>query len=202
MKYAAAVLLSQLGGKAHPKKSDIVTILKASSEKVDEERVTALLGKVGQKSGQDLIDEGLRKMAAMSFSGGAVAAAAAPVKEEKKEEKKVEPKKEEKPKEEPKEEEEEADLGGLFDFCLFSFSHTFLIDLGSSSAIGFLQNLRRPTFHRLVSSSLSQFIDLETSLIKLRNHLLRCYTPYRLSVVTSIFRLAHSWRLGCRASCS
>ncbi|KAH7828374.1 putative 60S acidic ribosomal protein P2-1 [Monocercomonoides exilis] len=113
MKYAAALLLSQVGGKTHPKKADIINILKAAGAEVDEARVADLISKVGTRTGQEILDDGLRKMAAASFavaaaapSASASSAAAAPEKESKKEESK---------KEEKKEEEEEEFEGGMFD---------------------------------------------------------------------------------------
>ncbi|KAH7825945.1 putative 60S acidic ribosomal protein P2-1 [Monocercomonoides exilis] len=113
MKYTAAFLLSQLGGKTHPKKADLVKILKAAGADVDEGKADDLISKVGTRSGEEVLEEGQKKMAEASLAAAAAAstvaapsASAAPEKETKKEEAK---------KEEKKEEEEEEFEGGMFD---------------------------------------------------------------------------------------
>eukprot|EP00026_Physarum_polycephalum_P021961 Phypoly_transcript_25628.p1 GENE.Phypoly_transcript_25628~~Phypoly_transcript_25628.p1 ORF type:complete len:114 (+),score=48.12 Phypoly_transcript_25628:128-469(+) len=113
MKYVAAYLLAQLGGKADPSAQDITAILDSVGIAADSARVDALLKEVKGKNVAELITKGKEKLQAVPTGGAAPAAAAAPAaggapaKEEKKEEKK---------KEEEKKDESDDDMGfGLFD---------------------------------------------------------------------------------------
>jgi len=114
MRYIAAYLLLQLGGKASPSAADIKKVLSAGGVDCDQERLDKLLSELEGKSIDDLIVAGSSKLASVPSGGGAVSSGgggapsggsgpAAP--EEKKEEKKEEPK-----------EESDDDMGfGLFD---------------------------------------------------------------------------------------
>jgi len=114
MRYIAAYILIQLGGKSSPGADDIKKVLSAGGVDCDNERLSKLLSELEGKSIDELIVAGSAKLASVP-SGGAVASsggggaaaggasAAAPEKE-------VEAKKEE-----PKEESDD-DMGfGLFD---------------------------------------------------------------------------------------
>jgi len=114
MRYIAAYLLLQLGGKSAPGAGDIKKVLTAGGVDCDDARLEKLLSELKDKSIDELIAEGSSKLASVpsggvavaSGGGGAAPAAggAAPA-EEKKEEKKEEPK-----------EESDDDMGfGLFD---------------------------------------------------------------------------------------
>ncbi|CAI8006549.1 60S acidic ribosomal protein P2 [Geodia barretti] len=118
MRYVAAYLLATLGGKSNPSKEDVENILESVGLDVDDEKLTKASPRVvGELDGKDInevISEGMGKLASMP-SGGAVAAvsaggggeggAAAEQKEEAKEEKKEE-----------EEDESDDDMGfGLFD---------------------------------------------------------------------------------------
>ncbi|VDP96122.1 unnamed protein product [Echinostoma caproni] len=115
MRYLAAYMLCQLGGKEHPTAADIKSVLSSVGIEHEDSRLDLELS--GKETAK-LIDEGRSKMASVPMGGGGVAAApaaataapgapaeapaaakAAPAKEEKKEES-----------------ESDADMGfGLFD---------------------------------------------------------------------------------------
>ncbi|KAI8970031.1 60s acidic ribosomal protein-domain-containing protein [Mycotypha africana] len=109
MKYLAAYLLLNAGGKANPAAEDIKSLLSSVGIEAEEERVSSLVSSLAEKNIEELIEEGKEKMAsvptggAVAASGAAGAAAAggdAPAAEEKVEEK----------------EESDDDMGfGLFD---------------------------------------------------------------------------------------
>ncbi|CAE6402175.1 unnamed protein product [Rhizoctonia solani] len=113
MRYIAAYLLLQIGGKTSPVADDIKKVLGAAGVDVDEDRLNKLLNELEGKDVNALISEGSSKLASVP-SGGAVAsggaapaagAAGGAAAEEKKEEKKEEEK-----------EESDDDMGfGLFD---------------------------------------------------------------------------------------
>ena len=113
MKYVAAYLLAQLGGKASPSAEDIKAILSSVGIEADGSRIDALLNEVKGKDVAELITKGKEKLSVVSAAPAAGAAAAAPAaaaggaapaKEEKKEVK------------EEKKEESDEDMGfGLFD---------------------------------------------------------------------------------------
>jgi len=115
MRYIAAYLLLQLGGKASPGADDIKKVLAAGGVDCDDARLKKLLSELEGKSIDDLIATGSSKLASVPSGGGVAssgggaggaaggAASAAP-------EKAAEVKKEE-----PKEESDD-DMGfGLFD---------------------------------------------------------------------------------------
>ncbi|CAH8535418.1 unnamed protein product [Heterobilharzia americana] len=116
MRYLAAYLLCQLGGKENPTENDIKTVLNSVGIEHDSGRLGALMTSISGKDVQQLIVEGSTKLSSVPLAGAGVAAptqaaAAAPGKAEA-------PKVDSKPaKEEVKEESEsEEDMGfGLFD---------------------------------------------------------------------------------------
>ena len=109
MKYLSAYLLSSLSGET-PTGASVEKILKSVGAEVDSARVSSLIKALEGKSLDEVVAEGMSKMASMptggapSVGGGSAPAAAGGKKEEKKEEK-VEEK-----------EESDDDMGfGLFD---------------------------------------------------------------------------------------
>ncbi|KAL5531722.1 60S_1 [Sanghuangporus baumii] len=101
MRYIAAYLLLQTGGKASPTADDIKSVLGAVGVDVDEDRLSKLLSELEGKDINELITEGTSKFASVPSGGGAAAAPAAggggggaaaeaPKEEEKKEEEKEE----------------------------------------------------------------------------------------------------------------
>ncbi|KAK4471360.1 hypothetical protein MN116_004794 [Schistosoma mekongi] len=115
MRYLAAFLLCQLGGKEKPTENDIKTVLNSVGIEHDSERLTKLLASLSGKDIPQLIAEGSKKLSSVPTGGAVVSAApsapTAPTKAEA-------PKAESKPvKAEVKEESEsEEDMGfGLFD---------------------------------------------------------------------------------------
>ncbi|KAF9974111.1 60S acidic ribosomal protein P2 [Actinomortierella ambigua] len=109
MKYLAAYILLQKGGNATPSAKDISAVLDTVGAEVDNTRIEALLAAIGSKDVNELIAEGLEKLASVPAGGAAApaagAAAGGAAAEEKKEEKKEEAK-----------EESDDDMGfGLFD---------------------------------------------------------------------------------------
>ena len=103
MRYIAAYLLLQIGGKTSPSAGDITNLLSTVGIDCDSERLDKLLSELSGKSIDELIAAGSSKLAsvpsggggggagggaAAAASGGGVAAAA-PKEEEKKEEPKV-----------------------------------------------------------------------------------------------------------------
>ncbi|KAF9515079.1 hypothetical protein BS47DRAFT_807275 [Hydnum rufescens UP504] len=91
MRYIAAYLLLQTGGKANPTAADITSLLDTVGIESDSERLSKLLSELEGKSIADLIAEGSSKLSSVTE---------APKEEEKKEEK----------------EESDEDMGfGLFD---------------------------------------------------------------------------------------
>ncbi|KAF5398081.1 Ribosomal protein lateral stalk subunit P2 [Paragonimus heterotremus] len=116
MRYLAAYMLCQLGGKERPTATDIENILSSVGIEHDSARLKQLLDELSGKDVTKLIAEGYSKMASVPMGGGApaattvaaapTAAAAAP----------TEPAKKEAPKKEEKESESDDDMGfGLFD---------------------------------------------------------------------------------------
>ncbi|CAL1529903.1 unnamed protein product [Lymnaea stagnalis] len=119
MRYVAAYLLANLGGKASPSVADIEKILSSVGIEVEAEKINKIINELKGKNIEELIAAGAKKLASVP-SGGAVAAAAvsaapakggaapaaaAPAAAEKKEEKKKE-----------ESESEDDDMGfGLFD---------------------------------------------------------------------------------------
>ncbi|RDD44797.1 60S acidic ribosomal protein P2 [Trichoplax sp. H2] len=112
MRYVSAYLLARLGGNDSPSASDIESILGSVGIDVDSERLSKVISELEGKDVDEVIKEGLSKLASVP-SGGAVSSGAgasagggaAP-----------EAEKEEKPAEKEEEEESDDDMGfGLFD---------------------------------------------------------------------------------------
>ncbi|KAG0748559.1 hypothetical protein G6F57_001988 [Rhizopus arrhizus] len=76
MKYLAAYLLLNAGGKANPSADEVKSILSSVGAEIDEERVSSLISALAEKDIAELIAEGKEKMASVP-TGGAVAAAGA-----------------------------------------------------------------------------------------------------------------------------
>ncbi|KAI8049801.1 60s acidic ribosomal protein-domain-containing protein [Gilbertella persicaria] len=74
MKYLAAYLLLNAGGKANPAAADIKTLLGSVGIEAEEERVSSLISALAEKNIAELIEEGKEKMSSVP-TGGAVAAA-------------------------------------------------------------------------------------------------------------------------------
>ncbi|XP_063541219.1 large ribosomal subunit protein P2 [Cydia strobilella] len=111
MRYVAAYLLAELGGKANPAASDLEKILSSVGIEADAEKLKRVIAELAGKSIEELIAAGREKLSSMPSGAAAPAAAAAApaaaAAAEKKEEK--ETKKEES-------ESEDEDMGfGLFD---------------------------------------------------------------------------------------
>ncbi|CAL8076758.1 unnamed protein product [Calicophoron daubneyi] len=104
MKYLAAYMLCQLGGKEKPTASDVTSVLESVGIEHDSSRLELLLSELHGKDIHKLTSEGLAKMASVPMGGGAPGAApsaageakpagaasgtaAAPAKEEKEEKK-------------------------------------------------------------------------------------------------------------------
>ena len=156
MKYVAAYLLAQLGGKASPSAEDITSILSSVGIEADSARVDALLKEVKGKDVNELIAEGKKKLSAVPSGGGGAAAApaaaagAAPAaKEDKKEEKK-------------KVEEEKKDESDVSTLSIHSIFIIFLIILFHFSPCS--------------SSSISQILMYITGGYGLRSLRLSCTT--------------------------
>ncbi|KAG5445033.1 60s acidic ribosomal protein P2 [Clonorchis sinensis] len=118
MRYLAAYMLCQLGGKERPTAADIQNILSSVGIEHESDRISKLLSELEGKDITKLIAEGRMKMASVPMGGGGapVAAAAAPAAAAPGAPA-PEAAKKEAPKEEKKEESEsEDDMGfGLFD---------------------------------------------------------------------------------------
>ncbi|KAG1344076.1 hypothetical protein G6F62_004598 [Rhizopus arrhizus] len=76
MKYLAAYLLLNAGGKANPSADEVKSILSSVGAEIDEERISSLISALAEKDIAELIAEGKEKMASVP-TGGAVAAAGA-----------------------------------------------------------------------------------------------------------------------------
>ena len=99
MKHIAAFALLVLGGNATPSAADVEKVLKDAGAKADSDKIAAMIKAFEGKDFNDVVKQGLTKMASMGSAGPAAAgpaAAAKPVEEEK------------------KEEAEDVDMGGLF----------------------------------------------------------------------------------------
>lgn len=86
MKYIAAYLLAQAGGKAAPTKDDVKAILESVGATVDQSALDAIFAKLDGKDIKELIAEGQSKLSVVG--GGAAAAAPAAAAEAASEEKK------------------------------------------------------------------------------------------------------------------
>ncbi|XP_032747330.1 large ribosomal subunit protein P2 isoform X1 [Rattus norvegicus] len=114
MRYVASYLLAALGGNSNPSAKDIKKILDSVGIEADDERLNKVISELNGKNIEDVIAQGVGKLASVP-AGGAVAVSAAPgsaapaagsapAAEEKKDEKKEES------------EESDDDMGfGLFD---------------------------------------------------------------------------------------
>ncbi|KAI8098457.1 ribosomal protein, large P2 [Halteromyces radiatus] len=98
MKFLAAYLLLNAGGKTSPSADDIKNLLNTVGIENDEERITSLIAALSEKDVAQLIEEGKEKLAsvptggagAVASSGAAGAGASAEAAEEVKEEEKEE----------------------------------------------------------------------------------------------------------------
>ncbi|KAG1234240.1 hypothetical protein G6F68_002762 [Rhizopus microsporus] len=97
MKYLAAYLLLNAGGKANPSADEVKSLLSSVGIDADEERVSSLISALAEKNIEELIAEGKEKMSSVptggavadsagAAAGGAAEAAPAEEKEEEKEE--------------------------------------------------------------------------------------------------------------------
>ena len=75
MRYIAAYLLLQIGGKAAPTAEDIKSVLGSVGIDADEERLSKLISELNGKDVAELISEGSAKFASVP-SGGAAASSA------------------------------------------------------------------------------------------------------------------------------
>jgi len=111
MRYVAAALLAALGGGAIDA-ATIEKILSSVGVEADKTQLDIVVKQLAGKSVEELMAEGLPKLAAVGGGGGGAAAAAAPAGEAAA----AAPAAAEKKKEEEPEEEEDDDMGfGLFD---------------------------------------------------------------------------------------
>ncbi|CAO3590916.1 unnamed protein product [Absidia cylindrospora] len=99
MKFLAAYLLLNAGGKASPSADDIKNLLNTVGVETNDERIASLIAAVGDKDIAQVIEEGQQKLAsvptggagaASASAGGAAAAGGADAAEEAKEEEKEE----------------------------------------------------------------------------------------------------------------
>ena len=67
MRYIAAYLLLQIGGKAAPTAGDIKSVLGSVGIDADEERLSKLLSELNGKDVAELISEGSAKFASVCF---------------------------------------------------------------------------------------------------------------------------------------
>ncbi|KAI8972698.1 60s acidic ribosomal protein-domain-containing protein [Pilobolus umbonatus] len=74
MKYLAAYLLLNAGGKTSPSAADIKKLLGSVGAQADDERISSLISALEKKDIETLIAEGKEKMSSVP-TGGAVAAA-------------------------------------------------------------------------------------------------------------------------------
>ena len=90
MKHIAAFALLVLGGNATPSAADVEKVLKDAGAKADSDKIAAMIKAFEGKDFNDVVKQGLTKMASMGSAGpaaaGGPAAAAKPVEEVKKEE--------------------------------------------------------------------------------------------------------------------
>ncbi|XP_042529271.1 large ribosomal subunit protein P2 isoform X2 [Dipodomys merriami] len=114
MRYVASYLLAALGGNSSPSAKDIKKILDSVGIEADDDRLNKVISELNGKNIEDVIAQGVGKLASVPAGGAVVASAApgsaapaagsAPAAEEKKDEKKEES------------EESDDDMGfGLFD---------------------------------------------------------------------------------------
>mmetsp|Transcript_4459 Transcript_4459/g.19020 ORF Transcript_4459/g.19020 Transcript_4459/m.19020 type:complete len:121 (-) Transcript_4459:777-1139(-) len=70
MKYAAAYLLAQLGGKDSPSEADVKAVLASVSAEVDDAKLSAFFAAIDGKDVAELIKEGTAKLATVGGGGG------------------------------------------------------------------------------------------------------------------------------------
>lgn len=70
MRVVAAYLLAKLGGNASPSAADIKKILGAVGVEAEDSRIELLLSEIGDKDADELIAEGMEKLAAVPAGGG------------------------------------------------------------------------------------------------------------------------------------
>ena len=96
MRYVAAYLLLNLGGKANPSEADIKSLLNAVGVGIDDDKLKFVLSQLKDKDINEVLAEGAKKLASVpaggaapaagGTAGGAAAGGAADAAEEKKEE--------------------------------------------------------------------------------------------------------------------
>ncbi|XP_063388523.1 large ribosomal subunit protein P2 isoform X2 [Cydia fagiglandana] len=77
MRYVAAYLLAELGGKANPAASDLEKILSSVGIEADAEKLKKVIAELAGKSIEELIAAGREKLSSMPSGAAAPAAAAA-----------------------------------------------------------------------------------------------------------------------------
>uniref|UniRef100_A0A8D1H928 Large ribosomal subunit protein P2 n=1 Tax=Sus scrofa TaxID=9823 RepID=A0A8D1H928_PIG len=77
MRYVASYLLAALGGNTSPSAKDIKKILDSVGIEADDDRLNKVISELNGKNIEDVIAQGIGKLASVP-SGGAVAVAAAP----------------------------------------------------------------------------------------------------------------------------
>ncbi|XP_005103046.1 60S acidic ribosomal protein P2 [Aplysia californica] len=71
MRYVAAYLLAVLGGNEAPSASDIKTILGSVGIEAEEDRLNMVIAQLKGKDLEELMEEGSKKLASVSFGGAA-----------------------------------------------------------------------------------------------------------------------------------
>ena len=100
MKHIAAFALLVLGGNANPSAADVEKVLKEAGVKADSEKIEKMIAAFDGKNFNELVEQGLAKMATMGGGAAGPAAAVEAVADVEEETK--------------KEEVEDVDMGGLF----------------------------------------------------------------------------------------
>eukprot|EP00051_Salpingoeca_urceolata_P006162 m.81919 g.81919 ORF g.81919 m.81919 type:complete len:112 (-) comp14707_c1_seq3:563-898(-) len=76
MRYVAAYLLAVLGGNAKPSEKDITAILESVGITADKDRLAKVVSLLADRPIEDVLAEGLEKLASVPSGGGGAAAAA------------------------------------------------------------------------------------------------------------------------------
>mmetsp|Transcript_4348 Transcript_4348/g.18003 ORF Transcript_4348/g.18003 Transcript_4348/m.18003 type:complete len:80 (-) Transcript_4348:268-507(-) len=70
MKYVAAYLLAQMGGKESPSEADVKAVLASVSAEVDDDKLKSFFAAIDGKDVAELIKEGQAKLASVPSGGG------------------------------------------------------------------------------------------------------------------------------------
>ena len=70
MKYVAAYLLAQMGGKESPSEADVKAVLASVSAEVDDAKLKSFFAAIDGKDVAELIKEGQAKLASVPSGGG------------------------------------------------------------------------------------------------------------------------------------